>query len=126
METGVKTILWCVFVACTLIVFGCGKQADESKPVSEVKAEAEKMNTADLRAMATKYKEAVTAKKGELEKLAAKLKEIPVAEALGKEAKGIKAQVDSINKSVAALTERFQIYYDKLKEKGGDSSGLQL
>jgi chromosome segregation ATPase len=126
METGIKTILWCVFAACTLIVFGCGKQADDSKPVSEVKAEAEKMNAADLKAAATKYKDAITAKKSELEKLSTKLKEIPVAQALGAEAKEIKAQIDSINKSVSALKERFQVYYDKLKEKGGDLSGLEL
>jgi hypothetical protein len=31
-----------------------------------------------------------------------------------------------MNKSVSALKERFQIYYNKLKEEGGDLSGLQL
>ena len=109
-----------------LVIIGCGKKADENKPISEVKAEAEKMNAADLRTTAMSYKEAIEAKGKEVEKLAAKLKEIPVAEILGKEAKAIKAEVDTINKSVSALKERLQIYIDKLKEKGGDLSGLQI
>ena len=119
--------LWSLLAVCTLVVFGCGgKEADETKPVSEVKAEAEKMSAADLRAMASKYKEAIEAKGEDVEKLTAKLKEIPVAQMMGEQAKEIKAEIDTINKSVSALKERFQIYLDKLKEKGGDLSGLQI
>lgn len=109
-----------------LVIIGCGKKADENKPISEVKAEAEKMSAADLRTTAISYKEAIEAKGKEVEKLAAKLKEIPVAEILGKEAKALKTEMDNINKSVSALKERLQIYLDKLKEKGGDLSGLQI
>jgi hypothetical protein len=122
-----ENILWCgLLVLCSLAVLGCGKQADENKPISEVQAEAEKMDTGKLRAAAKSYKEAILAKRSELEKLGAKLKEIPVTEALGEEAKKLKADIDSLNKSVAALRERFQIYYEKLKEKGGDLSDLQI
>jgi hypothetical protein len=109
-----------------LVIIGCGKKADENKPISEVKAETEKMNAADLRTTALSYKEAIEAKGKEVEKLAAKLKEIPVAEILGKEAKALKTEMDTINKSVSALKERLQIYLDKLKEKGSDLSGLQI
>jgi hypothetical protein len=105
---------------------GCGQKADENKPMSEVKAEAEKMDSSELRAMATSYKEAITAKKGEMDKIAAKLKEIPVTEMLGEEAKGLKADIDNLNQSISALKERFDVYYDKLQEKGGDTSGLQI
>jgi len=115
-----------LLATCLLTVLGCGKGADENKPVSEIKAEAEKMSVSDLRAMATKYKDAISAKTGEIEKLNEKLKKIPVAEMLNKEAKEIKSQIDSISKSMSALKERFQIYYDKLKEKDGDLSGLQI
>ena len=41
-------------------------------------------------------------------------------------AKALKTEMDNINKSVSALKERLQIYLDKLKEKGGDLSGLQI
>jgi len=126
MKTKMRTVLWCLLGVCLLVIIGCGKNADENKPISEVKAEAEKMSAADLRTTAMSYKGAIEAKGKEVEKLATRLKEIPVAEILGKEAKAIKAEVDTINKSVSALKERLQIYIDKLKEKGGDLSGLQI
>lgn len=118
--------LYCLLVICSLVLFGCGKKADESKPISEVKAEAEKMDASQLRSMAMNYKDAIVAKKGDYDKSTAKLKEIPRTEMLGSEAKELKAEIEELGKSVSALTERFQVYYDKLKEKGGDLSGLEI
>lgn len=119
-------------ILCSLLVLGlsvlsgCGRKADENKPIADVKAEAEQMNTKELRATALAYKEAIMAKRKDVEKLAAKLKEIPVTEMLGEKAKKLKADTKSLNKSVSALTERFRIYYNKLKEQGGDVSGLEI
>ena len=121
-----RTIVLCSLVVCFLALAGCGKKADETKSVSDVKAEAETMTVEQLKAKAMEYKDAVMAKKGEIETVTAKLKEIPVAQMLGEEAKQIKAEIDALNKSVSALNERFQVYYDKLKEKGGDLAGLEL
>jgi len=126
METVKDAKFYVLLLLCSLVLFGCSQKADENKPVSEVKAEAEKMDTSQLRSMAMSYKDAVMAKKGDVEKLAAKLKGIPVAEKLGAEAKEIKAELDNLNKSVSALKERMQVYYNKLKEKGGDTSGLDV
>ena len=126
MKTKVNIVLCCLLAACSLAVLGCSEKADESKPISEVKAEAEKMSAEDLQAAAKEYMNAATAKTGELEKLAAKLKAIPVAEMMGDEAKKIKAEVDAVTKSASALKERFQVYYDKLKEKGIDVSALKI
>ncbi len=109
-----------------LFLFGCGKKADENKPISEVQSEAEKMSVDDLKAMAMKYKDAIEAKKADIDKVTAKLKEIPVTEMLGENAKKLKADIDNLTKSLSALKERFQIYYDQLKAKGGDVSGLQI
>ena len=121
----VRNIGFCFLLgAFLLVLLGCGKKADENKPLSEVKAEAEAMSAEQLRAIATKYQEAIVAKKGEVEKFTAKLKDISVTEMLGAEAKEIKADVENINKSVTALRDRYQVYYQKLKEKGGDTSGL--
>ena len=40
-----KNIVLCFIVfVCAISLVGCGKKADESKPIDEVKAEAEKMN----------------------------------------------------------------------------------
>jgi uncharacterized lipoprotein YehR (DUF1307 family) len=121
-----NTVLCCLIALCLFAILGCGKKADENKPISEVKAEAEKMDTDGLRAMAIAYKEAIAGKKGEVEKLTAKLKDIPATELLGDEAKELKADIENINQSLSALTERFDVYYQKLKDKGGDLSGLQV
>jgi len=110
----------------TVSLAGCGKKADENKPMTDVKAEADKMDASQLKAMATKYKDAIMAKQKDVEKIMAKLKDIPVTDMMGKEATGLKADIDSLNKSLSNLKARFQVYYDKLKEKGGDTSGLEL
>ncbi len=119
-----KNILCCALVLCSLVLLGCGKKADESKPISEVKAEAGQMDIDELKSIAMKYKEAILAKEPEIKKLADQLKELPLAKKLGTEGKEIKAELDALNKSAAALKERFRVYYNKLKEKGGDLSGL--
>ena len=121
-----RTIVSLILTASLLSLLGCGKKADESKPIGEVKAEAEKMTIEDLKATAMKYKGAIEAKKADVEKIAAKLKEIPVTEMLGEQAKGLKADIGNISKSLNALKERFQVYYDQLKAKGGDVAGLQI
>jgi uncharacterized coiled-coil DUF342 family protein len=118
--------IWSLSVLISLTVFGCSKEADETKPVSEVKAEAAQMDTKELRSAAMRYKEAITAKTGELERITSKLKEIPVTEMLGEEAKGLKADIEDLNKSVSALKERFDVYLQELRKKGGDTSGLEI
>ena len=125
MET-VRNVTFCLLVVCFLALVGCGKKADESKPLNEVKAEAEKMSVEKLRSMALTYKDAIMAKKGEVEKVTGKLQDIPVAKMLGEEAEELKTEIEALNKSVSALKERFQVYYGKLKEKGGNLSGLEL
>ena len=121
-----RNVTFCLLAVCLLALVGCGKKADESRPIGEVKAEAETMDADKLRSMALTYKEAIVSKKGEVEKVAGKIKDIPVTKMLGDEAKELKSEIDTLNKSVSALTERFQVYYDKLKEKGGDTSGLDI
>jgi hypothetical protein len=126
MKTVKLITFYCSLTLCALALLGCGKKADENKPLSEVKAEAEKMSAEKLRDMALAYKDAIEAKKGDVEKITAKLKEIPITQILGDEAKGLKADIGDLNKSVSALKERFNVYYSKLKEKGGDLSGLKI
>ena len=120
-----RTTLALTMVAL-LTVCGCGKKADTSKPVSEVKAEAEKMDVSQLRDMAMKYKDAFDAKAKEIQAEGAKLKNVPVTEMTGAKAKEISAKVDELTKTANDLRERFQIYVDELKKKGGDISGLQI
>jgi hypothetical protein len=126
MESLKINVVFCFLVVFSLALLGCGKKADESKPISEVKAEAEQMSVEKLRSMAMNYKDAIVAKSGEVEKIASKLKEIPLADLMGEEAKGLKADTEALNKSLSALKERFTIYYNALKEKGEDLSDLKI
>jgi phage-related tail protein len=126
MKALTRIVLCIAMAGCLLGIGGCGKKADENKPIEEVQAEAAKMDVAQLKAKAMEYKDALVAKKAAIEKVAAKLKEIPATELLGAEAKALQADIANLNKSLAALTERFQVYYGKLKEMGGDISGLEI
>jgi len=113
--------LWSLLVLVSLAILGCGKK-DEDKPVSEVKTEAKQMSTDELRAEAMKCKEAITAKKGELEEVMAKLKELPVTEIKDKDAK----RLEDLNKSISALQKHFDVYYQELRKKGVDTSDLKM
>lgn len=108
------------------VLFSCAEKADENKPISKIKTEVEKMDTSQLKSMAKKYKDAILAKRKDVEKIAAELKEIPITEMLSEKAKLLKADMERLNKSAAAMMDRFQIYFQKLKEKGGDISGMEL
>ncbi len=100
--------------------------ADLEKPVAEVQTQAQTLSVPDLKAIAAKYKDAISAKKEELQKVLAQVKEIPIAEALGEKAKTLKTEVQKIEASIKALTDRFQVYYNQLKAKGADLSGLTI
>ena len=137
-----RDLLSCVLVLCLSITLGCGKKGaeptppstkgapaqaasvDTEKPISEVQTQAETMSVESLKATALKYKDAILAKQSEIDKVAAKIKEIPITEALGQEAKTLKGDLQNLETSLKALKDRFQVYYDTLKKKGGDLSGL--
>ncbi len=112
-----------LLILSSLLLSNCAKKADETRPISDIKTEADKMSVDKLNSMAMKYKDAIAAKKGDLKKIAAKLKDIPLTKMIGTEAKELKGEMEALNKSISALKSRFQIYYDKLKEKGGELSG---
>ncbi|MCK4887303.1 MAG: hypothetical protein KAS96_07935 [Planctomycetes bacterium] len=118
MEKAKKITLCVLLLGCLFVFTSCGKKkADPNKPVTEVKAEAEKMDAKQLQGMVDSYTEALDAKKTDVEKIMAKLKKVPIAEMVGEDAKELRAEIDAVNKSLAALSERMKIYADKLKEK---------
>jgi hypothetical protein len=125
MKTVIFKTSLVVMMAALLTVCGCKKEADTTKPVAEVKAEAEKMDVAQLRDMAMKYKDAISAKAEEIKAEGLKLKDLAPTELMGEKAKAINTSVDELKKNVDALTQRFQIFLDELKKKNGDLTGLQ-
>ncbi len=124
MKTAKNTTFFFLLLLYPLVLLGCSQKSAENESINDVKAEAEKMDANQLRSMAMKYKDALEAKKGEIEKLVAKLRNIPPAEMTDTKAKEITEGINKINQSMSALNEKFTIYYNKLKEKGGDTSGL--
>lgn len=114
-------LMLCVAVA---LAWGCSKSADEDKPIAEVKAEAEKMDTSQLRSQAEAYAEAIKEKAEEVKQLVEKQGEIPMTEKLSEEAKALANEIKQLNESIGKLKERLKVYVDKLEEKGGDTSGL--
>ena len=113
-------------MAALLTVCGCGKKADASKPIPEVQAEAQKMDASQLRDTVMAYKDAIADKAAKIKDEGMKLKDIPPADLMAGKGKDITAQIDELKKTVDALTERYKIYLDELKKKGGDLSGLQI
>lgn len=107
---------------------GCnpGVNAEQDRPVAEVKADAEKLDAAKLRSKVLEYKDAIVKKSAELAKASEKLKDIPVAEIAGEKAAQIKKEIEEIGASVSKLKDRYQVYYDQLKAKAGDLTGLDL
>ncbi|MFC1467627.1 hypothetical protein ACFLQY_02910 [Verrucomicrobiota bacterium] len=93
-----------------------------TRPLSEIKAEAEKLNIDQLKATALEYKDAITAKTAELQPLMEALKEIPMTQMLGEEATRIKDEIAGVKQGVDALKARYDIYVAKLKEMGVDVS----
>lgn len=128
MKTNVSFIAVLLMVCAMLVFAGCGSKSgvDETKPLSEVKSEAETMTVEQLKDIAMKYKKAIEAKQPEIDKLMEQIKAIPIAEALGDEAKSLKADVEQLNSSLKGLKERFDVYYNKLIELKADVSNLKL
>jgi predicted nucleic acid-binding Zn-ribbon protein len=81
---------------------------------------------AGLKEMASQYKRALWSKREDLQKVLAQVKEIPLTEALGEKAKALKTDVQNLESSVKAVTERFQVCYNQLKQKGADLTGLAI
>ncbi len=151
MKAGVHSVLCCLIAVCLLALAGCSKKepartapptpattapapaattaappVDTTTPIAEVQTQAQTMSVETLKATALKYKQAILDKQAQVEQVVAKIKQLPVTEALGKEAQTLKLDLQSLQTSVTALKERFQVYYNTLKQKGADLTGLEI
>ncbi len=102
-----------------------GAVADENKPIEQVKAEADKMDVKQLRETALAYKAAGVAKDSEFKKITDEIMKAMSGQSSSQKVTELNAKLAEIGKSTDALSERFQVYVTKLKEKGGDVSGLE-
>ena len=126
-----------MLVVCCLVVFGCSKKdgggaaaptnagTDQGNSASKAKTDADKMDVKQLRAAALKCKADAEAKTAETEKLAQELIKALSTDNADKR-KELNAQMETLRKSEEALYTQLKVYVEKLKEKGGDMSGLEL
>ena len=124
-----KSVVLFVMLAAIITLPGCGKKGgslDENKPISEIKAEADKMNVDQLREMAIKYRDAIKDNKAQADKVMAKLREAGAGSAMTDEFAKIKDEITALVKSKKALMQRFGVYHDKLVLSRADVSDLKL
>jgi hypothetical protein len=118
-----KKLLAVVLVVGLSIGFtGCGKKADETKPIDEVKAEAQKMKTGNLQDMVACYKDAITAKEKDIKATQAKMEALPMTPESAEKAKALTKDLSSAKASVSALCERMEIYKTALVEKTAEAA----
>ena len=110
------TAFACVVLAAGLLT-GCGSGVDENKPLSEVKAEAATLNEAALKAKISDCEKFLAEKKAELDKVAAKVKEIPLDKILSEESKKLKDQAAKISDSIKKVTDQMKVYADEAAAK---------
>lgn len=118
--------LWIfLMLPIALILGGCGGGADVEISVADAEQESTSMSVDDLKAKASEYKAAIATKLEQIEPLTAKLKEIPLTQQMGDEAKALQADIAAINEDVAALKERLNVYLEALKEHGISVSDIK-
>jgi chromosome segregation ATPase len=129
MKTQKLLAIVTVMIITAVAITGCGKGGggvDENKPLSQIKAEIEKLDVEQIKKTAMKYKDTIMDKQGDIDDILAKIKDIPLTEALGKQAKELKNEMTNLKDSLSALKERFNLYYDKAKELKADVSELAI
>ena len=134
---GFASIICCgLLLVCMTVLVGCSDSGDgdgggsaavdESQTVADVQAEAAKMDEAGLKAQALKYKDAILAKRVDIDKVMAQLKDLSPTELMGEKSKDLRASIESINKTITGLTENYKVFISALQEKGVDVSSLGL
>jgi len=99
---------------------------DMEKTVSDLQAEAAKMDIETLKELALKYKDAIAEKQVEWKSLTDQLAAIPAAEKMGEEAKALQEELNAVADSSQQLMQRFNMYVNAIKDKGEDVEGLSL
>ncbi len=110
------TVLACTVLAAGVMT-GCGKGVDENKPLSEVQTEAAKLDEAALKAKIADCEKFLAEKKAELEKVAAKIKDIPLDKILSEESKKLKEQTEKISESIRKVSAQMKVYVDEAAAK---------
>ena len=96
------------------------KQGLAAVPIEQVKKDIAELDVENLKEKANAYKLKIDSTKQEIEKLMQKLKDIPLTEQMNQEAKEIQGEITELSAAMEALSDRFDLYLDAIKEKSGD------
>jgi hypothetical protein len=99
---------------------------DASKSLDTVKADAAKMDLAQLTAVAKACKEAYDTKQLDLAKITEQLKNIPLTEKLGAESQKLTGEAKTAQEALTNIGAQLAVYVDKLKGMNADTSKLQV
>jgi exonuclease VII large subunit len=104
---------------------GCGgPKVDEKKPVAEIRTEAQKMTSRELRRVADAYGEAVVEKRDAIDDLRDRLQDLKPEELVNQGAATLKKDADTVATSISALDERQKLYIDLLQTKVDEEKPL--
>jgi ABC-type phosphate transport system auxiliary subunit len=99
---------------------------DLNQSVSEIKQKVAGLDSAQVMAYASQYKDLILEKKDQIAALTDQLKTIPLTEMLGEKAKALKTQAAQYTTQLSGLKDRYAVYLDQLKEFGIDLSAYGL
>lgn len=99
--------------------------ADQGKSIEEVAADAKQMTVERVRKMAEHYRDSIAKGQQTLRDLTEKFVALPDAEKDGPQGQLFKTLIDHVHDSITLMKERFQVYFDQLKELSGDVTGLE-
>lgn len=108
----------CGALIAGILLSGCGQsEPDKNMTQEQVKEAAGKMDSSQIQSKIDQYMKVIDVKKAELEKAAAKLKDIPLDKMLSEDTQKLKNEIEKSTNSVSALTSKMQVYADELKAK---------
>jgi hypothetical protein len=124
------TLVFTLLLITAMMITGCerldqGQKIDMNKTVETIKTEVKNMDVAELKAMALKYKNAIMAKKEDVNKMMGMIGQFDL-DAATKKAEQTKEDVFEIMAAMKILAQHYDVYIDRLKELKADISGLTL
>jgi len=104
------------FLAAGLLA-GCGNGVDETKTPAQIKQEIADWSAERIQKTADAYQKAVDARKGELDAVLARIKQLSPQELLGEKGLKLKEEADKIGASLGKLKDNMAAYFEELKAK---------
>ena len=125
MTRTAKLAVVTLVMAAAMIIVGCSEQnarIDTATPVAQLKQDIGDMSEAQLRRKAITYREAI--KKKHAQAMASLGAMSSATEP--SEADKIKVEVNDLMAEVKPLTQRYYLYFNELKARGSDLTGVRL